>query len=159
MSEQALKIKPQEDDTMTEYDVSSGKALSPHLQALEDESIFMIREALSAAENPTLLYSIGKDSAVLLHLVMKAYYPVKPPLRLLHVDTRWKFKEMISFVQKFAEKTGLDLIVHTNPDGIRDDISPDQRWQPCSYPYYENRSFETGSEQRKIRCDLYWCTS
>ncbi|MEM6602760.1 MAG: sulfate adenylyltransferase subunit CysD [Pseudomonadota bacterium] len=108
----------------TDYNVGIGTGLSPHLQALEDEGIFIIREALAQAENPVLLYSIGKDSAVLLHLAMKAYYPAKPPIRLLHVDTRWKFREMIRFRTEIAQKTGLDLIVHINPRGVAEDINP-----------------------------------
>ncbi len=71
--------------------------VSKHLQALEDESIYIIREAIAEFENPVFLYSIGKDSSVLLHLVLKAFYPVKPPVKVLHIDTTWKFKEMIQF--------------------------------------------------------------
>ncbi len=98
--------------------------LSPHLQALEDESIFIIREAVAAAERPALLYSIGKDSAVVLHLLMKAFYPVKPPVPLLHVDTTWKFRQMISFRDETVKKLGLQLHVHTNPKGVEDNINP-----------------------------------
>lgn len=106
------------------YEFNPKKKLSKHLQALEDESIFIIREALATAENPCLLYSIGKDSAVMLHLTMKAFYPIKPPVKLLHVDTRWKFKAMIEFRDNMAKKTGLDLVVHINPRGIEENISP-----------------------------------
>lgn len=98
--------------------------LSPHLQELEDESIFIIREAVAAAKNPAMLYSVGKDSSVMLHLLLKAFYPAKPPVPLLHVDTTWKFKEMIAFRDATARKLGMDLIVHTNPDGVRNGVNP-----------------------------------
>lgn len=109
---------------MSDYVFQPKKPLSSHLQALEDESIFIIREALATAENPCVLYSIGKDSAVMLHLIMKAFYPVKPPVRLLHVDTRWKFKDMIAFRTEIARKTGLELVVHINLQGVEQNISP-----------------------------------
>jgi sulfate adenylyltransferase subunit 2 len=98
--------------------------LTNHLQRLEDESVYIIREAIAEFKNPVLLYSIGKDSSVLLHLVLKAFYPAKPPLKVLHVDTTWKFKEMIEFRDYQAKKFGLDLIVHTNPRGAKEDITP-----------------------------------
>jgi sulfate adenylyltransferase subunit 2 len=97
---------------------------SKYLQTLEDESIYIIREAVAEFKNPVLLYSIGKDSSVLLHLLLKAFYPAKPPVRLLHVDTTWKFKEMISFRDYQVKKFGLDLIVHTNPRGAAENIAP-----------------------------------
>ncbi len=100
------------------------KSLPLYLQELEDEAIFIIREAIAVAENPVLLYSIGKDSSVLLHLLLKAFAPAKPPVPLLHVDTTWKFKEMIEFRDKIAEKHGLQLIVHTNQDGVDEGINP-----------------------------------
>ena len=95
-----------------------------HLQRLEAESIHILREVVAEAENPVMLYSIGKDSAVMLHLAMKAFYPAKPPFPLLHVDTRWKFREMYTFRDQMAEKLGMDLIVHINPEGIEKDINP-----------------------------------
>ncbi|PCI04394.1 MAG: sulfate adenylyltransferase subunit CysD [Hyphomicrobiales bacterium] len=95
-----------------------------HLQRLEAESIHIMREVAAEAENPVMLYSVGKDSAVMLHLAMKAFYPSKPPFPLLHVDTTWKFKEMISFRDEHVKKLGLDLIVHTNQEGVDMDISP-----------------------------------
>ncbi|MBL4892711.1 MAG: sulfate adenylyltransferase subunit CysD [Rhizobiaceae bacterium] len=95
-----------------------------HLQRLEAESIHIMREVAAEAENPVMLYSVGKDSAVMLHLAMKAFYPSKPPFSLLHVDTTWKFKEMISFRDEHVKKLGLDLIVHTNQEGIDMGISP-----------------------------------
>jgi sulfate adenylyltransferase subunit 2 len=95
-----------------------------HLQRLEAESIHIMREVVAECENPVMLYSIGKDSAVMLHLAMKAFYPAKPPFPLLHVDTTWKFKEMIAFRDKRAAELGLDLIVHVNPEGIEKGIGP-----------------------------------
>lgn len=98
--------------------------LPRHLKTLEAESIFILRELVGEAERPVLLYSIGKDSSVLLHLAMKAFHPCKPPFPLLHIDTTWKFREMISFRDATASRLGLDLLVHTNPDGLSQNISP-----------------------------------
>ncbi|MBO1519391.1 sulfate adenylyltransferase subunit CysD [Oceanisphaera pacifica] len=95
-----------------------------HLQRLEAESIHIMREVVAEADNPVMLYSIGKDSAVMLHLAMKAFYPSLPPFPLLHVDTRFKFREMYTFRDQMVEKLGLKLLVHTNPDAIEQDISP-----------------------------------
>lgn len=95
-----------------------------HLQELEAESIFVLREVAATCERPVLLYSIGKDSAVLLHLAMKAFAPGKPPFPLLHVDTGWKFREMIAFRDETAKRLGLDLIVHVNEDGVRAGVNP-----------------------------------
>jgi len=95
-----------------------------HLQRLEAESIHIMREVVAESENPVMLYSIGKDSAVMLHLAMKAFYPSKPPFKLLHVDTTWKFKEMIEFRDQTASKLGLDLLVHINPEGVARNINP-----------------------------------
>lgn len=95
-----------------------------HLQRLEAEAIFILREVAATAEKPVLLYSIGKDSAVLLHLAMKAFYPGKPPFPLLHVDTGWKFREMISFRDETVKRLGLDLLVHINEEGVKAGIGP-----------------------------------
>lgn len=95
-----------------------------HLQRLEAEAIFILREVAATAEKPVLLYSIGKDSAVLLHLALKAFHPGKLPFPLLHVDTTWKFREMISFRDETAKRLGLDLIVHTNQEGVKAGINP-----------------------------------
>ncbi|MCZ2720194.1 sulfate adenylyltransferase subunit CysD [Marinomonas sp. 15G1-11] len=95
-----------------------------HLKQLEAESIHIIREVAAEFDNPVMLYSIGKDSAVMLHLAMKAFYPGKPPFPLLHVDTGWKFKEMISFRDKLVAKLGLELLVHQNPEGVAEGIGP-----------------------------------
>ncbi len=95
-----------------------------HLQKLEAESIHIIREVAATCENPVMLYSIGKDSAVLLHLAMKAFYPGKPPFPVLHVDTTWKFREMIEFRDRRAKELGIDLIVHINEEGVRAGVNP-----------------------------------
>jgi sulfate adenylyltransferase subunit 2 len=95
-----------------------------HLQRLEAESIHIMREVVAEADKPVMLYSIGKDSAVMLHLAMKAFYPSKPPFPLLHVDTRWKFKDMYAFRDKMVKELGLDLIVHINPEGVAKNINP-----------------------------------
>ena len=95
-----------------------------HLQHLEDEGIQIIREAVAESERPVLLYSIGKDSTVLLHLAVKAFYPSKPPFPLLHVDTTWKFREMYEFRDRIVADLGLELIVHHNPECIERDINP-----------------------------------
>ena len=95
-----------------------------HLKQLEAESIHIIREVAAEFDRPVMLYSIGKDSAVMLHLAMKAFHPGKPPFPLMHVDTTWKFRDMIVFRDRMAQKLGLDLIVHVNPDGVAQGISP-----------------------------------
>ena len=95
-----------------------------HLQRLEAESIHILREVVAESENPVMLYSIGKDSAVMLHLAMKAFYPAVPPFPLLHVDTRWKFREMYAHRARMVEETGMRLLVHINPEGVARDINP-----------------------------------
>ena len=95
-----------------------------HLDRLEAESIMIMREVVAATDNPVMLYSIGKDSAVMLHLAMKAFYPSLPPFPLLHVDTGWKFREMIEFRDETAKRLGLELIVHMNQEGVAQGINP-----------------------------------
>ena len=95
-----------------------------HLQRLEAESIHIMREVAAQFQKPVMLYSVGKDSSVLLHLAMKAFYPSKPPFPLLHVDTTWKFREMIEFRDRTAQELGIDLMVHINQDGVRQGIGP-----------------------------------
>ena len=102
---------------MTSYNLT-------HLKQLEAESIHIIREVAAEFENPVMLYSIGKDSAVMLHLARKAFYPGKPPFPLMHVDTTWKFRDMIEFRDKQVRKYGLDLIVHINEEGVKQGINP-----------------------------------
>ena len=95
-----------------------------HLDKLEAESIHIFREVAAEFQNPVMLYSIGKDSSVLLHLLRKAFYPAKPPISLLHIDTTWKFREMYAFRDRIGELYGVDLKVHINPDGLRDGVGP-----------------------------------
>lgn len=95
-----------------------------HLDRLEAESIYIFREVASEFSNPVMLYSIGKDSAVLLHLLAKAFYPAKPPIPLLHVDTTWKFQDMYRFRDTIAQRYGVSLQVHINPDGIAQGVNP-----------------------------------
>ncbi len=95
-----------------------------HLKQLEAESIHIIREVAAEFSNPVMLYSIGKDSSVMLHLARKAFAPAKPPFPLLHVDTTWKFREMIAFRNRMAQEAGMELIVHTNQEGLAANINP-----------------------------------
>src|SRR5689334_332083 len=100
------------------------EAMPPHLAQLEAESIAIMRETVAELKKPVMLYSIGKDSSVLLHVALKAYYPGKPPFPLLHVDTTWKFREMIEFRDATARRLGVELIVHTNRAGLERGINP-----------------------------------
>lgn len=95
-----------------------------HLDELEAEAIYIIREVAAECEKPVMLYSIGKDSSVMLHLALKAFYPEKPPFPFMHIDTTWKFKEMIKFRDHVAQKYGLDMIVYSNEEGIKNGINP-----------------------------------
>jgi sulfate adenylyltransferase subunit 2 len=100
------------------------RAATSHLKLLEAESIHILREVAAEFRKPVMLYSIGKDSSVLLHLAMKAFYPAKPPFPLLHIDTTWKFREMIAFRDQRARELGLELLVHSNADGVALGIGP-----------------------------------
>jgi sulfate adenylyltransferase subunit 2 len=95
-----------------------------HLRRLESEAIFIMREVAAEFSSPVMLYSIGKDSAVMLHLARKAFYPSRPPFPMLHIDTTWKFREMISFRDAAAREAGMELIVHTNQEGLRAGVTP-----------------------------------
>ncbi len=95
-----------------------------HLDELEQEAIYIIREVAAECENPVMLYSIGKDSSVMLHLAMKAFYPEKPPFPFMHIDTGWKFKEMIDFRDETAKKLGIEMLVYTNEEGRKNNINP-----------------------------------
>jgi sulfate adenylyltransferase subunit 2 len=106
------------------FTVSNTPIALTHLQRLEAESIHIMREVVAESDNPVMLYSIGKDSAVMLHLAIKAFFPAKLPFPLLHVDTRWKFREMITCRDALAERLGLDLIVHTNMEGMAQGVGP-----------------------------------
>ena len=110
------------DRTGPELDMNT--ASLTHLQRLEAESIHIMREVVAECENPVMLYSIGKDSSVMLHLAMKAFYPSKPPFPFLHVDTTWKFREMIEFRDRTARELGLNLMVHINQEGVAQGIGP-----------------------------------
>jgi sulfate adenylyltransferase subunit 2 len=117
-----------QDETMT-VDARTQELLESvdrftHLKRLEAEAIHIMREVAAESENPVMLYSIGKDSSVMLHLAMKAFYPSKPPFPLMHVDTTWKFSEMIDFRAKMVQDLGLDLIVHINQDGVEQGVGP-----------------------------------
>ena len=103
---------------------SATTATLTHLQRLEAESIYILREVVAECDKPVMLYSIGKDSAVMLHLARKAFYPAKLPFPLLHVDTTWKFHAMYEFRDRVAREFGVDLIVHVNPDGLAQGINP-----------------------------------
>ena len=95
-----------------------------HLDKLEAEAIYIMREVAAECEHPVMLYSIGKDSSVMLHLALKAFYPEKPPFPFLHIDTTWKFREMIEFRDRTAEKLGLEMLVYTNEEGVKQGINP-----------------------------------
>ena len=95
-----------------------------HLDSLEAEAIYIMREVVAECERPVMLYSIGKDSSVMLHLALKAFYPEKPPFPFMHIDTTWKFKEMIAFRDRKADELGIEMIVYTNKQGVADGINP-----------------------------------
>jgi sulfate adenylyltransferase subunit 2 len=136
---------------------SAGAAMSSrtsHLRQLESESIHIFREVASEFERPVILYSIGKDSSVLLHLAMKAFYPSKPPFPLLHVDTTWKFREMISFRDETAARLGLDLIVHINQDGVRQGISPITHGSALHTDIMKTAALKQALELHKFDCAI-----
>jgi sulfate adenylyltransferase subunit 2 len=112
-------------------ETANGRASTParglilnRLERLEAESIHVLREAVSEAEKPVMLYSVGKDSSVMIHLALRAFYPAKPPFPLLHVDTRWKFRDMYTFRDRTASELGFELLVHTNQDGLARNVNP-----------------------------------
>ncbi|MBO6702608.1 MAG: sulfate adenylyltransferase subunit CysD [Pseudomonadales bacterium] len=119
----AVQTKTNEQPNPKTDDIENSMDMT-HLDRLEAESMHIIREVMAEAENPVMLYSIGKDSAVMLRLAEKAFYPSKPPFPLLHVDTRWKFQEMYKFRSWIAEQTGMELLVHINPEGVEKNINP-----------------------------------
>lgn len=119
-----LQTKTQHPSIKTTQTTSGKDMPLTHLQRLEAESIQIMREVVAETENPVMLYSIGKDSAVMLHIAMKAFYPSLPPFPLLHVDTRWKFREMYTFRDKMVKDLGMELITHVNPEGIEKNINP-----------------------------------
>ncbi|MEO9190288.1 MAG: sulfate adenylyltransferase subunit CysD [Acetobacteraceae bacterium] len=123
-----------------------------HLDALEAESIHILREAAAQAARPVLLYSIGKDSSVLLQHARKAFFPARPPFPLLHIDTTWKFRDMIAFRDATAARFGLDLRLHTNPDGLRQNINP---FDSDSITY--NRVMKTEALKQALDAGGYDC--
>ena len=112
------------DSAAKEYLVELNHTKFTHLDRLEAESIFILREVVAEAENPVMLYSVGKDSAVMLHLARKAFFPATPPFPLLHVDTTWKFRDMYHLREKAAKNAGVELIVHQNPEAVEKGINP-----------------------------------
>ena len=129
-------------------------ALVSHLKLLEAESIHIFREAAAQFRAPVLLYSIGKDSTVLLHLARKAFWPAKPPFPLLHIDTTWKFHDMIAFRDKTAREFGLDLIVHTNHDGLARGINPFDNPPSVYTDIMKTQALARGARCRRLRCCL-----
>ena len=119
-----IESQPLVEERQLEPQFSDHASTLTHLQRLEAESIDIMREAVSEAENPVMLYSIGKDSSVLLHLAMKAFYPSKPPFKLLHVDTTWKFQDMYRFRDEMVAKLGIELLTYRNPEAIERNINP-----------------------------------
>lgn len=109
---------------LTQLDQLDSVQEMTHLDQLEAEAIYIIREVAAECENPVMLYSIGKDSSVMLHLALKAFYPEKPPFPFMHIDTTWKFKEMIEFRDRKAKEFGIEMIVHSNQEGIDQGINP-----------------------------------
>jgi sulfate adenylyltransferase subunit 2 len=118
-----MSVLPEQTDARVPK-ASARSALSPHLERLEAESIHILREVAAEAERPVLLYSMGKDSVVLLHLARKAFFPATPPFPLLHVDTDWKFADMYRFRERAAAGSGTKLIVHRNPEAVERGINP-----------------------------------
>ena len=117
-------MHPSRPDTELHHPQSAKPPLDPHLKALENEAIHIFREVAAEFERPVMLYSIGKDSSVLLHLARKAFYPGRVPFPLLHIDTGWKFREMIAFRDEIAKAYDLDLVVYTNPRGKAENVTP-----------------------------------
>ena len=128
--------------------------LPAHLRRLESESIYIFREVAAEFEHPVLMYSIGKDSSVLLHLAMKAFYPGKPPFPLLHIDTTWKFREMIAFRDARAADLGLDLIVHTNPDGLAQGINPIASGSALHTDIMKTQALKQALDAHKFDCAI-----
>jgi len=119
-----LDLSSQHSKTNLATGLETKNLRTSHLKHLEDESIHILREAVAEAENPVMMYSVGKDSSVMLHLARKAFYPAPPPFPLLHVDTRWKFQEMYLFRDYMSQQSGMKLLVHINPDAIARNINP-----------------------------------
>ena len=116
-----------------------------HLRQLEAESIHIMREVAAEFRNPVMLYSVGKDSSAMLHLALKAFYPSKLPFKLLHVDTTWKFREMIAFRDELVARLGIDLIAYTNQDGVKARHFPDRLRLGTAYASDEDGGFAPGA--------------
>ena len=129
-------------------------SLPYHLHRVESESIHIFREVAAEFERPVLMYSIGKDSSVLLHLAMKAFYPGKPPFPLLHIDTTWKFQEMIAFRDQLAADLGVDLIVHTNPDGLAQGINPIASGSAVHTDIMKTQALKQALDAHKFDCAI-----
>ena len=125
-----------------------------HLRRLEAESIHIFREVAASFEKPVMMYSIGKDSSVMPHLAMKAFYPSVPPFPMLHIDTTWKFKEMISFRDQRAAELGIDLIVHTNPDGLRDGVGPFSHGSSVHTDVMKTQALKQALDHYKFDCAI-----
>lgn len=128
--------------------------LSAHLEQLESESIHIFREVAAEFERPVLMYSIGKDSSVLLHLAMKAFYPAKPSFPLLHIDTTWKFREMIAFRDQRAKDLGVELIVHTNQDGLAKGINPFDSGSQLHTDVMKTQALKQALDQHRFDCAI-----
>jgi sulfate adenylyltransferase subunit 2 len=127
------------------------------LKQLEAESIHIIREVAAEFDNPVMLYSIGKDSAVMLHLARKAFFPGKLPFPVMHVDTQWKFQEMYKFRDKMVEELGLDLITHVNPDGVAQGINPFTHGSCQAHRHHEDRGLKQALDKHGFDAAFRWC--
>lgn len=125
-----------------------------HLKALEAESIHILREVASEFENPVMMYSIGKDSSVMLHLAMKAFYPSKPPFPMLHVDTTWKFREMIEFRDTRMAELGFDLLVHTNQEGLDQGVGPFSHGSSKHTDVMKTQALKQALDMHKFDCAI-----
>lgn len=121
-----------------------------HLQQLEADSIHIMREVAANAENPVMLYSVGKDSAVMLHLALKAFYPAKPPFPLMHVDTTWKFREMIAFRDEMAKDLGMELIIYINEQGVKEGVSPFTRGSSVHTDIMKTQALKQALDKHKF---------
>ncbi len=130
-----------------------------HLQRLEAESIHIMREVVAECERPVMLYSIGKDSAVMLHLATKAFFPAVPPFPLLHVDTTWKFRAMYEFRDAMAKKLGMQLLVHVNQEGLAQGIGPFTHGSQVHTDVMKTQGAQAGPGQVRLRCRLRWRTT
>ena len=126
-----------------------------HLDELEAEAIYIIREVAAECEKPVMLYSIGKDSSVMLHLAMKAFYPEKPPFPFLHVNTTWKFKEMIEFRDYMAKKLGIEMIEYINEEGVKQGINPFDHGSAYT-DIMKTQALKQGTRQIRIYRSIWW---